>query len=214
MIREIDDRISRALGKIRQAFRGVGTQVNSAAPVQLFQGEGFAGEQLQDAELMQQYGHTSNPPAGFMYVAIPIGGKTAHSIVVATEHASYRLKGLKSGEVAIYTDEGDSIILKRGRLIEVTTQTLRINASTLVEINTPKMQVNASASMEIATAKVQMTAPLVATTGQIKVDLDITDMVATGGRSMAAMRTSHYGHTHHENGVGGETNAPSQQVSQ
>ena len=197
MIREIDARISRAMGKIRQAFRGVGTQVNSDAPVQLFQGEGLAGEQLQDNELMQHYGFTSRPPPGFMYVCLPIGGKTAHGIAVATEHASYRLKGLKSGEMAIYTDEGDSIVLKRGHLIEVTTQTLRINASALVEINTPKVQMNA---------------PLVATTGQVKADLDITDKVPSGGKSMANMRSAYNTHTHHENDVHAETNVPTQQV--
>ena len=212
MIKEIDSRISRALGRIRLAFRGVGSLVNSGAPVQLFQGEGLSGEQLQDNELMQHYGFTSRPPAGFMYVAIPIGGKTAHSIAVATEHADYRLKGLKSGEMAIYTDEGDSIVLKRGRLIEVTTQTLRINAGTLVEINTPKMQVNASALMGITTEKVQMTAPLVATTGQIRADLDITDMVPDGGRSMAAMREIFDIHDHDENDAGGPTNSPNQQI--
>ena len=197
MIATIDKRFRRLVAGIRQAFRGVGTRVNSDAPVQLFQGEGLAGEQLQDNELMQHYGFTSRPPPGFMYVCLPIGGKTAHGIAVATEHASYRMKGLKSGEMAIYTDEGDSIVMKRGHLIEVTTQTLRINATTLVEINTPKVQMNA---------------PLVATTGQVKADLDITDKVPTGGKSMAAMRSAYNTHTHHENDVHGETNVPTQQV--
>ena len=190
MIGEVDARISRALGKIRQAFRGVGSGVNSSAPVQLFQGEALAGEQLQDNELMQHYGFTSRSPPGFMFVCVPVGGKTAHGIAVATEHASYRLQGLESGEMAIYTDEGDSIILKRGHLIEVTTETLRITATTKVEIITP----------------------LVTTTGQVQADLDITDKVPAGGKSMASMRASYNTHTHHENDASGETNVPTQQV--
>lgn len=144
MIAEIDARIKRYANTIRQAFRGVLTLVKAAGNVQLVQVDGLAGEQLQDNELFQHYGYTSNPPPGTMAIVLPIGGKTAHGIIIATEHGNYRLKDLASGEVAIYSDEGDSVILKRGRLIEVTTETLRINtqvmevnASTRIDFNTP-----------------------------------------------------------------------------
>ncbi len=190
MIEQMDTRIRRALAGVRQAFRGVLTLVRSAAGVQLAQAEGLAGEQLQDAELFQHYGFTSHPPAGTMAVFLPIGGRTAHGIAIATEHATFRLAGLVTGEVAIYTDEGDSIVLKRGRMVEVTTQTLRINASTKVEI----------------------ISPLMTTTGQVKADLDITDRVPSGGKSMASMRASYNSHTHHENDAHGETNVPTQPV--
>lgn len=146
MIREIDARIRRQLNGIRQAFRGVLTLVKAAGNVQLVQVDGLAGEQLQDNELFQHYGYTSNPPAGTMAIVLPMGGKTAHGIIIATEHGNYRLKNLESGEVAIYSDEGDSVILKRGRLIEVTTETLRIN--------TQVMEVNASASIDFNTPMV------------------------------------------------------------
>lgn len=197
MIADIDDRIRRHVAGIRQTFRGVLTLVKAAGAVQLVQVDGLAGEQLQDAELFQHYGLTSNPPPGTMAVVVPVGGKTSHGIVIATEHGSYRLKNLASGEVAIYTDEGDSIVLKRGRLIEVTTQTLRVNAPTLIEFNTQKVQVNS---------------PLVSTTGQIQAALDITDKYGAGGKSMANMRAVYNSHTHHENDVHGDTNAPTQQV--
>lgn len=154
MIREIDARISRKLAGIRQAFRGVISLVKSAAAVQLLQGEGLAGEPLQDNELFQHYGYTSNPPAETMAIVLPIGGKTAHGIIIATEHGTYRMKGLKTGEVAIYTDEGDSIVLKRGRLIEVTTHTLKINtevmevnASSRINFNTPMVTCSEQATV-------------------------------------------------------------------
>jgi len=51
---------------------------------------------------------------------LPLGGRTSDGIMIATEHSSYRLQGLESGEVAIYTDEGASIVLKRNRIISVT----------------------------------------------------------------------------------------------
>jgi phage baseplate assembly protein V len=119
MIGLIDTRIARALARVRLAFRGVLTRLNTAPAVQLAQADALSGEQLQDAELMQHYGFTSAPPAGTMVVVLPLGGQTAHGIIIATEHASYRLRGLQSGEVALYTDEGDHVVLHRGRVVEI-----------------------------------------------------------------------------------------------
>lgn len=142
MIKDLDNRISRALSRVRQAFRGVITATNTAPGVSLVQVAGLAGETVQDNELFQHYGYSSHVPAGTEAVVLPIGGNSSQGIIIATEHAQYRLKSLAAGEVAIYTDEGDSIVLKRGHLIEVTTQTLKINATTKVEMNTPLLQVN------------------------------------------------------------------------
>lgn len=141
MIDPIRRQIDRALGGIRTAFRAVITLIESGAGVQLAQGEGLAGEPVQAAEVFQHYGLTSNPPAGSMAVVLPLGGKTSHGIVIATEHGSYRLQGLQSGEVALYSDEGDSVVLRRGRVIELTTETLRITAPTAVEITTETLTV-------------------------------------------------------------------------
>ncbi|WP_416053136.1 phage baseplate assembly protein V [Cupriavidus basilensis] len=140
MVGDIDKRIRRAMAGIRQGFRAVLTLVSSDSAVMLAQGNGLAGEQLQDAELFQHYGMTSNPPEGTMAVVLPIGGKTSHGIIIATEHGSYRLKALKSGEVAIYTDEGDSVHLRRGRVIEVTTKVFRVIAEEKVEFVTPLVE--------------------------------------------------------------------------
>lgn len=147
-IKVIDERIKRHLAGIRLAFRGVITLVKAAGAVQLVQLDGMAGEQLQDAELFQQYGYTSNPPKGAMAIVLPIGGRTAHGIVIATEHGSYRLKSLKPGETALYTDEGDSVILKRGRVMEVTTQTMTVNCATATVNCTGKATVKASGGID------------------------------------------------------------------
>ncbi|MDP2786599.1 MAG: phage baseplate assembly protein V [Pseudomonadota bacterium] len=175
MIRDLQLRIDRALARVRQAFRGVVKTVNSAPAVQLVQVDGLDGETLQAAELMQHYGLTSNPPAGTMAVLLPIGGRTAHGIVIATEHGAYRLKGLASGEVALYTDEGDHIHLKRGRVVEINTQTLIVNASAQITLNSPLVRV---------------------TGGELKVDLGITEHQATIPKTLAGMRTIYNAHTH------------------
>lgn len=204
MIKMIDARINRALGKIRQAFRGVFAGVNSVPAVQLAQLEGLSNEGLPDVELMQDYGYTSNPPDGTMAVILPIGGKTAHGIVVATEHGQYRIKGLARGEVAIYTDEGDSIILNRGRVINMTTGTLNINASVAINMTAP--EINQTASTHVA-----MTTPLVTASGNAVIDGDVTDSNATTPKTMRGMRDTYDGHNHDENNVfGGPTNNPNQ----
>jgi phage baseplate assembly protein V len=119
---------------VRNAFRGVLAMVSSDSSVQFVQGEGLAGETMQDNELFQHYGYTSNPPAGTMAVVVPVGGRTSHGIVIATEHSTYRLKALRQGEVALYTDEGAKIVLKRGRIIEAECDVYRVNCK-VYEIN-------------------------------------------------------------------------------
>lgn len=128
MIELIDKRINRALNRIRKAFRGVITKVNAAPKVMLIQGEGLSDEGIQAAEYFQHYGFTSNPPDGAMFVCIPIGGKTAHGIVIATEHGSYRLKSLEKGELAIYDDQGQKVHIKRDRILIETTKMFEVVA--------------------------------------------------------------------------------------
>lgn len=146
MLANIDSRIKRALNGVRQAFRGVLKRVNSAGAVQTMQVEGLAGESLQDVEYFEHYGLTSNPPVGTQVVSLPMNGQTSHSIVIATEHGKYRIKGLESGEVAIYTDEDAKIVLKRGRIIETDCDIFRINclsfevnATEKTDFNTPML---------------------------------------------------------------------------
>jgi phage baseplate assembly protein V len=123
----IDRRIARAMNSVRRAFRGVLTRVTSDNGVQTTQVSGLAGETLEDIEMFQQYGITSVPPAGTMAVVLPLGGKTTHGIVIATENSRYRVQALESGEVAIYTDEGATIVLKRNKVIEHTCDDYVVN---------------------------------------------------------------------------------------
>lgn len=110
---DVDKRIKRALGSIRLAFRARLTRVNSSPEVSLVQADGLKLEKLQDNELFQDYGFTSCPPPGTEAIVLPIGGSTAHGIVIATEHGSYRLTGLKSGEVALYSQFQQVIKLRQ-----------------------------------------------------------------------------------------------------
>jgi len=125
-IKLIDERISRLLARVRQAFRGKLTLTETGGGVQLSQVQGLAGEDLPNIELFQHYGFTSAPPAGTMAILLPVGGRTSHSVIVATENSTYRLQGLKNGEVAIYNHEGASVVLKSGKIIEATCDEYRV----------------------------------------------------------------------------------------
>lgn len=159
MWNQVNQKISQALSGVRQAFRVVLGASNSSAKVQTSQVKGLSGEDVPSCELFQHYGFTSNPPSGTMGIAIPLGGVTSHSIIVATEHGTYRLKSLVSGEVAIYTDEETRIVLKRGRIIEtdcdvyrINCKSFEVNAETNADFNTPMV----TASQEV-TAQAKIT---------------------------------------------------------
>ncbi|EDR2284923.1 phage baseplate assembly protein V [Salmonella enterica] len=129
MMQIISQRINQALARIRQAFRVRLSATDSATAVQRIQAQGVGNESLQGAELFQHYGFTSHPQPGTMGIVLPLGGVSSHGIVIATEHGAYRLKSLKPGEVALYTDEGAKIVLRRGKLIEADCETFRINCT-------------------------------------------------------------------------------------
>ncbi|GAA5102797.1 phage baseplate assembly protein V [Wohlfahrtiimonas larvae] len=103
----------------RNAFRGVLSATNSAQSYQSAQVEGLDEEVIQDAELYQHFGFTSNPPAGTKAIVIPLHGLTSHSVIIATENGNFRVQALKSGEVCLYNQSGASITLKNGRVIDV-----------------------------------------------------------------------------------------------
>lgn len=120
--------------------RGVIRLVNSAAKCQLVQIEMLGGELKDDVEHLEPYGYTSCPHAGAEHVAVFPDGDKSHGVVLVVADRRYRLKGLKAGEVALYTDEGDRIVLRRGRSIEIKTLTLEVEAKTKARFNTPLLE--------------------------------------------------------------------------
>lgn len=134
-------------GSVRTAFRGVLNLVKSNSDIQQVQVSGLANETIQDLELIQHFGFTSAPPAGTQVVVIPLGGKTTHGVIVATENGAFRVKNLKSGETAIYDASGSTIILKNGRVIDVDCDAFNVNcktysvtASESADFKTPKLE--------------------------------------------------------------------------
>jgi phage baseplate assembly protein V len=174
----INRAIHKAVSRVRLAFRAVLTKTESGTPIQLVQADGMAGEQLQDNELMQHYGFTSVPLPDTQMIVLPLGGKTAHGIIIATEHVKYRLKALKAGEVALYDDLGQSIVLTRqGIIIKGAGLPVRIT-------NTPSVTIDA---------------PTTHLTGDLSVDGSIVavgDVSDHSSKSMAGMRAAYNAHHH------------------
>jgi phage baseplate assembly protein V len=182
--------IDKAMSRVRKAFRAVLTNIDSSTPIQLVQADGLAGEQLQDNELMQHYGVTSVPPAGAQLVVIPIGGKTAHGIIIATEHVQYRLKGLESGEVALYDDLGQVVYLTRdGIVIKGAGLPVTITDTPSVTLDTPTTHLTGNLVVDGDMSNQGS----IATQGNLVAQGDVKDQ---GNKSMAGMRSAFNGHHH------------------
>lgn len=161
--------------------RAVLALINDAAKLQRVQIAMRADEERGDVERFQDYGFTSVPFPGAEAVALSVGGSRSHMVVIAVEDRRYRLTGLEAGEVAIYTDEGDKILLKRGREIEVT-------AGTRVTIDAPDTLIKGNLHVE----------------GDTTCDGDVSDHSG----SMQEMRDTHNNHNHNE--TGSVTSTPNQ----
>jgi phage baseplate assembly protein V len=109
-------------------------RVDDATKMQACQISLSEGEVRADVEHPQNYGFTSVPFAGAEATVVCVGGRRDHCIVLTVDDRRYRLKGLAEGEVALYTDQGDKIVLGRGGNITIT-------ASSKVTVNAPLVEV-------------------------------------------------------------------------
>lgn len=168
--------------------RAVVSLVDDDRKLQVVQLSLLKREIRDNIERFQNYGFTAKPHAGAEAVVVFVGGNRDHGLCIAVDDRRYRLKGLEDGEVALYTDEGDKVHLKRNRVIEVTTHTFKVNASAKCEFNTP----------------------LATFSGDIQADGDILDMASNTGKTMAQMRTVYNGH--HQPVSGGIAQTPTEQM--
>lgn len=144
----------------------------------------IAGEQKGGVEHIEPYGLTSRAHVGAEAIVLFPDGDRSHAVTMVVSDRRYRLKGLQSGEVALYDDQGQSVTLTREGIV--------VNGAgkPLIFRNAPK----ARFEMDIEA------------TGQI------TDRCDGDGLSMAAMRVAYNGHQHRENGQGSNTDQPNQKM--
>lgn len=180
--------------------RGVIKMVDNDTKVQRMQNSLLAGELKDNLEHYQDYGFESVPLAGMETLVTFCGGDRSNGVIVAVGDRKFRLKGMKGGEVALYTDEGDFIKLGRDRKISVSTLHLEINAEESVTYNTKKMQINASESTSFNT-------PIIEATQNLSANGDVSDKKG----SMQAIRDTFNDHNHNGDS-GGKTGNPNSQM--
>lgn len=106
MIKSIGSRIHKAGSQIRQVFLGIVARGSS----KVLQLKGLAGETLQEVELIQQVGFSSYIPESAKVVVIPLQGKTAKSVVIATTGGAVVVNVAK-GETCVYDQFGHQVLL-------------------------------------------------------------------------------------------------------
>jgi phage baseplate assembly protein V len=163
--------------------RAVLSALADGAARQRVQFSALKGEVKADVERVQDYGFTSHPLPGAQIVFVSLSGNRDHPLVIRADDPRHRKKNLEPGEVCLYTDEGDFIHLKRGRIVEIVTDTLIVRAATKITFDTP----------------------LVEGSGAIRDG-------ESGGMSLHQMRAIYDSHVHPENDGGGPTDPPVQEM--
>ena len=97
--------------------RAVVQLVTDSSKLQTVQLGILADETREGCERFQQYGFTSVPLAGAEAVAVFVGGRRDHGLVIAVDDRRYRKKGLQPGEVALYQKDGHFVLLKSDRTV-------------------------------------------------------------------------------------------------
>lgn len=83
-------------------------------------------------ERIQNYGLTSNPPLNSGSILLSQNGDIDNGIIICVDGGKYRLKGLESGEVALYSMFNNShILLKNDGSINVNSEKANIGLSNL-----------------------------------------------------------------------------------
>ncbi len=121
---------------------------------------GRTSETIDDREMLQQYGISSRPKTDAEVILLRDGNQY---LIIASDDRRYRIS-LAEGEVALYTDEGDVIHLKRGKEIDIKSGSkINIESGGDVSIDANSdVNINASANVDInATASVKVKAPSV-----------------------------------------------------
>ncbi len=184
--------IDKALQPLRRKLRLIATRgvVKLVDPARLLQELQVAavGEELLDAiEHWEPYGYTSNPQPGAEALLLSLGGDRDHAVAVSVADRRFRLKGLQSGEVALYTDEGDVIHFKRSNKILIdSANEITINAANKLIANTDVAEVTATTSAKV-------TSPVVDVIASSKVTLNTPQTDLTGVLNVTGLITGQGG---------------------
>lgn len=230
-IQPLKDRVYLMVG------RAVLNAINNTPDIQEANIQLLQGETLEKVARFQEFGFASNPPKGSEGIVLAVGGNRENLAIIATEHRVYRFKLTAPGEMAIYTDDGTFVHLKKAGQVAITTAAkVEITAPLTkivgnLEVTGTSLQTGAvtmGATLSVAGASTLTgavtAAATLAVTGAATFSAPITAAaitgtaivgatVAAGGVSIASIKSTFNTHTHPENGSGGGvTSAPLQSI--
>jgi phage baseplate assembly protein V len=111
--------------------RGVVTLINSASKLQTLQIRWLDSSLKDGMEYFEPYGFTSAAGIGGEALAVFFDGDRSQGVVICVAQRQYRLRGLKSGEVALYDARGQKIVLSHTGIVLTSPQSVRIEAPCL-----------------------------------------------------------------------------------
>jgi phage baseplate assembly protein V len=100
--------------------RGVLEKSTDQKGVQVMELSLLDGERKDNVERFQNYGFSSVPTGEAEAIVIFPGGDRSAGVIVALDERANRMTGLLGGEVAVYSNSGNSIILHLDGSIEIT----------------------------------------------------------------------------------------------
>jgi phage baseplate assembly protein V len=112
--------------------RGIITATDDTQGVHYAQVRVTPRETIDKVPVVQIYGFGSHAkPTSETHLLFATGDRSK-AVAIATNDPAARPRNLQPGEVSIYTDEGDIIVLKRGHQIAITTTgTVTVTAGTV-----------------------------------------------------------------------------------
>ena len=189
--------------------RGVVSLVQDGLKMQTNQIRLLDGEIIDSAERAQQYGFTSTPHDGAECFVVFAGADRAHPIILSVDDRRYRIKGSKPGEVVIYTDEGDTISLKRNNTIEVVTKHFVVTAEEDVLVESKRICLRGSEKISLETPDLALGGMEEGepTTAQFNGDINQEGTHTSPGDQIAA-GVSQVNHPHRDAGGSGNSGPP------
>lgn len=187
--------------------------LNDSGAIQKMVLEGFKYDRRSNVDRYQEFGFSSNPPAGSEVIMLSLGGSRSHNIGIASENRDVRPTGLEEGESILYNAFGDYVKIKADGTIEV-------KASTKVLIDCPMVQMTGDLEVD---GNIQAQGNIISVGGNISAvagnvsaggNVSATGTVlgsagvSDGAGSIAGFRTAYNSHTHSETGTTTSTPTP------
>lgn len=145
--------------------RGVVTEVDASAKMQSLGIRLESGHRPSRVEHWERYGLTAHPHAGAEVLALAVNGNRDHVAVLDAADRRYRVLDLAAGEVAVYDDQGQKVVLTRSGVVVDTPKAATIKAGEPVTIEAPGIHLKGAVQVTgdiTQTGKITSTGPHIA----------------------------------------------------